>query len=572
MAKGQTGVLRQLGGLFTTGSLAGVTDHQLLERFIGRRDDLAEAAFAALVARHGPMVLRVCRSILVDRHDADDAFQATFLLLALKAGRIANRELLANWLYGIALRTSMKARTRAARRRHHELRAAERSRSWVSGPGEDFDLHWDLHQAINSLPNKYRAAIVLCHLQGMSREQAAHVLGCPISTVRVRLMRARQRLKSLLACRNQEFASSLIASLLTVPSSSAVPTALSAAATDGAMQFATGLAAIRNASRASVVQLMKEVRMSLFAIKLKVVGSSILVCGLFLFGVASMGQPEPEPAPGPVRSAEQDVLDLERAWGKALVNRDAPTMDRILAYEMTGTDPAGLVWNKAEYLEGVKSGVFKIESFELGEVKVRVFGDAAVATGVSIVNRHSQSGLSRRGARFTDMYVRRNGAWQCVAWQSLVPVLQTQFHGSSRHESPTKPATPEKLEKVGESPKVGSSSPLVLPVLPESPKAELSGSLELPATPELPKAELSGGLELPATPELPKAELSGSLELPATPELPKADAPKTDSPKTDSPKLESSKAEASESSEVLGRAEPPKSQSPGALVLPRSAE
>ena len=120
MAKGQSEVLRQLGALFTTGSAAGIPDSQLLERFILRRDEFAEAAFASLVARHGPMVMKVCRSILRDPHDADDAFQATFMLLAVKAGRIGNRQLLGNWLYGVALRTAMKARSRAARRRRHE--------------------------------------------------------------------------------------------------------------------------------------------------------------------------------------------------------------------------------------------------------------------------------------------------------------------------------------------------------------------------------------------------------------------------------------------------------------------
>jgi Domain of unknown function (DUF4440) len=100
-------------------------------------------------------------------------------------------------------------------------------------------------------------------------------------------------------------------------------------------------------------------------------------------------------------------------------------MDRIVAYEMVGTDPGWQLWDKTAYLESVKSGAFRIESFGLANVKVHVYGDAAVATGRLIVNKHSKSGIARGGARFTDTYVRRNGCWQCVAWQSLGLPLET---------------------------------------------------------------------------------------------------------------------------------------------------
>ena len=146
------------------------------------------------------------------------------------------------------------------------------------------------------------------------------------------------------------------------------------------------------AGSASIVNLMKEVQMSLFVSKLKVVGTSLLMCGLLTAGIASMAQ-QPPPPSAPARSAQDEVLDLERAWGDVLVHNDAALMDRIVAYEMVGTDPAGHRWNKSEYLESVKSGAFKIESFELADMKVRVFGDAAVATGRSIVNKNSKSGL-----------------------------------------------------------------------------------------------------------------------------------------------------------------------------------
>ncbi len=102
-------LVRQLGSLFEGGSVAGLSDRQLIERFLTRRDAAGEAAFAALVARHGPMVLDVCRQLLGDRHHAEDAFQAVFLVLARKAGSIRDPDLLGNWLYGVALRTARKA-------------------------------------------------------------------------------------------------------------------------------------------------------------------------------------------------------------------------------------------------------------------------------------------------------------------------------------------------------------------------------------------------------------------------------------------------------------------------------
>ncbi len=124
--------LEPLRTLFGAGTTAGLTDGQLLERFAGRCGHDAEAAFAALVSRHGPMVRRVCRSLLADANDADDAFQATFLVLARKAGAIRRPELLANWLYGTAHRAARTLKTRAARRLKHETREAVMAHTRVS--------------------------------------------------------------------------------------------------------------------------------------------------------------------------------------------------------------------------------------------------------------------------------------------------------------------------------------------------------------------------------------------------------------------------------------------------------
>src|SRR5271166_961338 len=123
--KKQASLPREAQALFSVGFVGAMSDARLLEQFLGQRGDAAEIAFEALVRRHGPMVLRVCRDVLADPHAAQDAFQATFLVLVRKAGRIGRRDLLGNWLYGVAHRTALKALGNAARRLRHERRAAE---------------------------------------------------------------------------------------------------------------------------------------------------------------------------------------------------------------------------------------------------------------------------------------------------------------------------------------------------------------------------------------------------------------------------------------------------------------
>lgn len=170
------------------------TDSELLERF-GRRGD--EAAFAALVARHGPMVLGVCRRVLRDAHDAEDAFQATFLLLVRKAGSLRQPDQLSPWLYGVAYRTAIKARACAARRRECERPVAVEPVAAAPAAGDMIwrELRPVLDEAVHRLPAKYRAPVVLCYLEGRTNVQAARQLGVPVGTVATRLARAREMLR-----------------------------------------------------------------------------------------------------------------------------------------------------------------------------------------------------------------------------------------------------------------------------------------------------------------------------------------------------------------------------------------
>jgi RNA polymerase sigma factor (sigma-70 family) len=186
----------------------GATDGELLRRFADRRDEMA---FLGLVHRHGPLVWGVCRRLLGNEADAEDAFQATFLILVRRAGSIRRPGLLGNWLYGVAYRTACKARAQACRRRKQEQCVAQRA---VETSGADplwADLRPILDEEVSRLPDKYRAAFVLCYLQGRTNEEAARLLACPKGTILSRLARARQRLRFRLARRGLAVSSVLLA-------------------------------------------------------------------------------------------------------------------------------------------------------------------------------------------------------------------------------------------------------------------------------------------------------------------------------------------------------------------------
>ena len=162
---------------------------------------MAEAAFEALVERHGPMVLRVARSVLGNTHDAEDVFQATFLVLAERAGGVRRRDSIASWLFGVATRVATRARVDAARRLNHERKAAAQVVEAVTVSEGSLTGWMELHKEIDRLPERYRAVVVLCELQGCAQDEAARRLGCPPGTVRTRLARARQRLRVRLSRR-----------------------------------------------------------------------------------------------------------------------------------------------------------------------------------------------------------------------------------------------------------------------------------------------------------------------------------------------------------------------------------
>jgi RNA polymerase sigma factor (sigma-70 family) len=227
--------IHQLAGVDGAGEL---TDAQLLERFAGRHE---ESAFAALVQRHGPMVLGVCRRVLNNAHDAEDAFQATFLILVRKAGSISNPEALGCWLHEVALRTALRARANLAARRQRERRVP-------TMPQTDFiatvvwrDLQPILDEEVRRLPDRYRVPFVLCYLEGKTYAVVARQLRCLPGTISRRLAQARDLLRRRLTRRGLALPAGVLAAALSQNvSSAALPATLAAATVKTALLGAAG--------------------------------------------------------------------------------------------------------------------------------------------------------------------------------------------------------------------------------------------------------------------------------------------------------------------------------------------
>src|SRR5262249_39563754 len=217
----------------------GMTDGELLARFLGSRDD---SALAALVRRHAPMVWGVCCRLLHNRHDVEDAFQATFLVLVRKAADVP-RHTVANWLYGVARQTAVRLRATAAKRGQRETQVVTMPEPTVTEV-RDADLHSVLDEELSRLPDHYRGVIALCDLEGNTRKEAARQLGIAVGTVASRLARARALLAKRLTRRGVGFSGRSVAAALSAGSASAsAPPALVASTIKAASLLAARRAA-----------------------------------------------------------------------------------------------------------------------------------------------------------------------------------------------------------------------------------------------------------------------------------------------------------------------------------------
>jgi len=276
------GLGSSLGQICRLLGLAGVRDQsdaQLLERFLQQRD---QTAFAGLLERHGPMVWNVCRRVLAQDQDADDAFQATFLVLMRKARSIRKHEALGSWLYGVACRVAFQARAAAQRHRTliKELQPMTTTQPATEEHGPEFQLLLD--DELNQLPNKYRAPLVLCYLQGKTNEQAAQELGWPAGSMSRRLAKARELLRGRLVRRGLTLSIGTWAALLAKQGCGAP---LPAALTTKTMQAILCSGAGTGFS-APVTALAERIIRSMFLAKLKMsVGLTLVLIGLLTTGV-----------------------------------------------------------------------------------------------------------------------------------------------------------------------------------------------------------------------------------------------------------------------------------------------
>jgi len=257
--------------------VTGRNDGQLLEDFIRHRD---EAAFAALVHRHGPMVWGVCHRVLCNFHNAEDAFQATFLVLVRKAASIVPRAMVPNWLYGVAYQTALKAKATAAKRRARERQMTDVPETEMVQQFRLQELQLHLDQALSRLPDKYRIVILLCDLQGRTRKEAAHQLGVPEGTVGGRLARARTMLARRLTRQGLAVSGGALAMALAQNSASAsAPATVVSATIKAANLIAAGQAAAAGATSLKVATLIEGVLKTMLLTKLNItlVGLSVIV-------------------------------------------------------------------------------------------------------------------------------------------------------------------------------------------------------------------------------------------------------------------------------------------------------
>jgi RNA polymerase sigma factor (sigma-70 family) len=417
-------ILRQMQVLLGAGTFSGLSDGELLERFLERRDEIAELAFAVLVERHGPMVLGVCRRIIRDPHDAEDAFQATFLVLARKGRSVRVQGSLGRWLFGVATRVATRARSDQRRRRARERSGLDRvETAEVDASLTDPDraeILAVIAREVAGLPARFQAPVLLCDLEGTSCEEAARRLGWPVGTVKSRLSRARSRLRERLTRRG-----------LTPADLSIVNTMLSAAPSHGLVEATTRAALTVISGRlmtsgvvsASVAILTQGVLQTMIATRIKLAAAALLLVAIgsaALFGQASaqrseIGRVGQTPGAATARTtatpASDDQVDLEmleRAWADAVARRDTTVVNRILADDFEGIDQLGATVTKATYMADVAHGRFAPED-QLVDTKIRLFGE----TGVVITRILSKSSGSQN--RSTKVYARRGGRWQCVA-------------------------------------------------------------------------------------------------------------------------------------------------------------
>ncbi len=301
--------------LFEIGAIGGLTDRQLLERFVERAGEESELAFEVVVARHGSMVHQICRSILDDPNDADDAFQATFLVLATRARSLYISDSLCPWLHEVARRTAACARAAARRRRRHELAASNQSRQVSSTTVRQHDVAKILDDELSRIPQRCRIAITLCLVEGLTQRQAAQRLNWPMGTVQSRLARGRELLRRRLTRRG------IVPGVLAIEqaglrprSGPAVPPAL----VRSTVEVVTNSTLSEKATTMAIASLAAQILNGMFVVRLTMIGAPAFLLGLLCVAGAFRTSQAPSGQAPPAAAAQTKPVDQKTDTGRAV--------------------------------------------------------------------------------------------------------------------------------------------------------------------------------------------------------------------------------------------------------------
>ncbi|HEY7428446.1 MAG TPA: sigma-70 family RNA polymerase sigma factor [Gemmataceae bacterium] len=396
-----------------------LSDVQLLERFAKQRD---EAAFEVLVWRHGALVLHVARRLLRRGADVEDVFQATFLTLARKAASIRRGTAVSSWLYKVAYRIALRVRHVLAQRERREQSGSEQAAAIVPPDGVDAETAAVLADEVGRLPERYRAAVVLCYLQGATTEEAARVLGCPRGTVLSRLASARQRLRSRLIRRGLAPAVALAGASFGEVASAMPPIALVTSVVKAALPFAAGGVAVSTVSPQAAA-LARGALQAMMWNKIKI--AVVMVCVLGLVGTGA-GWLTRGQAGGEVTSAA----------AKPPLNKDAPRAATIDAEEKI-KEEISKIHKQLDMLAEAEEQEENRLAEELVEARLRVF--------------ECESQLASKGQELNDEYKDkydriRNYSDDIAQLQATIQDLSTKIKNAG--ESPPVKARKEKMEKL----------------------------------------------------------------------------------------------------------------------------
>jgi RNA polymerase sigma factor (sigma-70 family) len=394
-------------------------DGELLESFVTQRD---EDAFTALVRWHGPMVLGVCRRVLHNEADVEDAFQATFFVLARKAATIRPRHMVGNWLYGVAHTTALKAKAmntkRAVKEREALRPTQEESETWP-------ELRTILDQELKALPERYRAALVLCDLEGLTIKDAARQLGCPQGTIGTRLARGRVLLARRLAQRGLSVSGGLLASLLAQHAIADVP--------QGLMNTTIQTATVGGSQSATVAALTESVIMQLFVTKIKTVLTGLLV-GVIGFATLSIGASASEGQKAPKEEPPPKNTEPRPAESAKKPATNGEEISAIWITEKRVQEELRLTAEQVKKIGAIRTNVWKKH-------------DAALKEAQEEVKKHNYGRyheLSRK-VQTEERKALTEGVPDIISASALKRLLQIQRQARGLHEVVRDPAVQKKL-------------------------------------------------------------------------------------------------------------------------------